>query len=475
MLIKHSALYLSGRIVPGAVGLFALALYTRLMDTGQYGQYALVIGAMGVVNAACFQWLSLSLDRLFPAQARHPQALLSTTFAGFLIVVAITGVFGAALAWLWPDKTQRSFIVLAVIVAWAQAWYDLNLRLASARLAPIRYGLLSSVKAVLALGAGVLLFGLGLGVVGVVLGLVMGLVLVPLFASKYWQIVTVRYYDAALFKDLVHYGGPLALTILLTSILDVSDRFLLGWFLNAKAAGAYAAAYDLTQQSLGTLIGVVHLAGFPLVVRALETTDLAAARNQLRQNSFVLLAVALPATIGTILLADNVAYSLLGAEFRTDAAKLIPLVATAAFVWGTKVYYLDYAFQLMRRTRVQLWPVAVAAGTNIALNCLWIPRFALFGAAFATLAATVAGVASTCYLGRRIFTYPAVHKEMYKIVMAALGMGGVLLFASEWRGIWALLLQIAIGISVNTFLLVALDTAGARAKMRDWTLRRGAR
>lgn len=475
MLIRHSTLYFIGRILPGAFSLLALAIYTRLISANEYGQYVLVIASMSIVNAACFGWLNLSLDRFFAVHIGQPKTLLSTILVGFLSLCAVTGVIGACLAWLWPDSTLRWVIVLTVFIAWAQAWFELNLRIANVSLAPRRYGLLATAKTSLTLGGGLFLFYLGFGVIGILFGQVIGTLTATLLVRNDWGAFSSSQYDASLFRDLIGYGLPAAVTIMLVLILDVSDRFLLGWLLDAQAAGKYAAAYDLTQQSLGALMGVIHLAGFPLAVRALEEGGLQAAREQLRQTSFILLSVALPATAGTILLTDNIAYTLLGAEFRSEAARLIPYIAIAVFFWGTKLFYFDYAFQLTRRTKLQVWPVAFGALINIFLNLLWIPKYGLLGAASATLVSFVAGAGMTWFLGQRIFSYPALHQDTYKIILAVLTMALGLWASREWRGSWALICQISIGIFVYLLITIGLNTNGTRSEIWTWIMRRVAR
>ncbi len=457
MLIEHSLLYLLGRITPGAVSLLALALYTRLLTPDQYGHYALVIAGVGIVNAVCFQWLSLSLGRLLPAHENQPQALLSTALTGFLILVAITGVLGGTVAWLWPDKTLRWLIILAVIVGWAQAWFDLNLRIVNVRLAPIRYGLLTSVKALLAVSLGVALFYLGLGVVGILLGLIIGLLIAPLFVWKHWHSLSVRQYDVRLLKAFIGYGAPLTLTFMLTLVVDASDRFFLGWIMGAKAVGGYAAAYDLTQQSLGMLMGTVHLAAFPLAVRALEEKGIEESRNQLRKIAFLLLAISLPATVGLILLADNIAAVMLGVEFLESAGMIIPWVAVATFVGAFKSYYLDFSFQLGRNLRMQVWVMVFAATANIILNLLLIPTYGLLGAAYATVGAFVIGFASSWWLGRKVFPLP-FPENAHKVIIATFSMAVVLWPTLAWRGLGCLSLQIVIGIFVYSLMLLALSS-----------------
>lgn len=455
MLIRHSAIYFLGRVIPGIVSILTLALFTRLMSPEQYGQYSLVITGVGIVNAVCFQWVSLGVGRFLPSHEADPTKLLSTALAAFFMLVGVTAVLGSVAALLCSERLVREFIILAVSVGWAQAWFDLNLKIINTRLAPVRYGLISSIKATLALGAGAGFFYLGLGVPGVLLGLAIGLLAATGFIWKQWNGLSIRSLNKDMLKDFVRYGVPLTMTLILTLILDVSDRFLLNMFLDARAVGAYASAYDLTQQSLGMLLGVVHLAAFPLALRALEEKGTAAAQIQLKKNFLMLLAISVPATVGLIMLAGNIAFVMLGAEFRADASHIILVIAISIFVAGVKSYYFDYSFQLGKKLKGQVWTVLCAALVNVGLNLWWIPLYGVLGAAYATLAGFLVGTGVSWYLGRNVFRMPPMDKDVYKVIVAASIMALSLLPILERRGLVALLCQVLLGsLSYAVFLFI---------------------
>jgi O-antigen/teichoic acid export membrane protein len=211
---------------------------------------------------------------------------------------------------------------------------------------------------------------------------------------------------------------------------------------------------------------VVNLAGYPLVLRAFEGAGVEAARAQLRQNAVLLLAVALPAALGTVILAPNLARVVLGAPFRDDGARLLPWIAPAALLAGAMLYYTNLAFQLGRRTTGQLWATLGAALLNLALNVVWIPRFGLLGAAWATLLAYALGLALGWTLGRRVFPLPLPSAEALKPLAAALIMGLALWPCRAWTGPLALAAQIGLGLGVYALALALLDLTFARGRLR---------
>ena len=367
MLLRHSALYLLARGVPGLVNFFAIAIYTRVLSPDEYGRYALAIAGVGLFNVIFFQWLRLSLLRFLPAYLSDPKDLLSSVLAGFVSVAFLTGVLGVLAAAVWPDPSLRGLLLVAIPLLWAQAWFELNLEMARSRLRPERYGMMSGIKAVSALVLGVAAVFWGLGAEGPLFGLLVGFLIASfLYGRSEWQGIIPKW-SSGFMKTLVGYGLPLTATFALSFVVSSSDRFLIAWFLGEGAAGVYSASYNLAQQSLTLLMMVVNVAAYPLAARALESKGEEAARKQLLKNAELLFG-GLPGTLGLITLAPNIVAILLGTEFQRKP-QLIPVSGCGCVVVRHSSLSFDLAFQLGQRTVGQVWVMGGAAAINLLLNC----------------------------------------------------------------------------------------------------------
>lgn len=466
MLIHHSALYAMARGVPAIINFAAIVVYTRILSPGTYGEYVLILAAVALFESVIFRWLSLGLLRFIPAQTNNSRTLLSVVFFSFLALMAFSTGLSVVFFIVLPDSIDRSLIVITLLLLWSSAWFQLNLELARSKLAPLRYGAMATFKSVIALSMGTLLVFYGFGAYGPILGLLVGM-LIATFSLMWreWKVISIYGYDSALAKDLLRYGLPLTATFALTFIINSSDRFLLTWFLGVEAAGLYAPGYDLTQYTIGVLMTIVNLAAYPLAVRALEEYGESAAQAQLKNNVLLLLAVAIPAATGFAICSSNIANVLLGEEFRETAVVLIPWIAVAAVINGFKSYFLDLSFQLGRNTIGQVWAVLIAALVNLALNFLWIPKYGLLGAAYATVAAYVVAVFISWLLGRRVFTLPVLPLQVLKIMLASLIMATVLWFTLDYSGWLALLCQVVIAVGVYTLAIFMMDLAGIQNKV----------
>lgn len=465
MLLHHSAVYLIARGVPGLINFLAIAVYTRLLSPDDYGRYSLMIAGVGLFNVIFFQWIRLSLLRFLPIRQEDPQALMRSFLVAFLVVALFTGTLGLAASFLWPDPIWRGLVLFSIPLLWAEAWFELNSELVRSKLQPLRYGIMSGVRAATALGFGVLLVLSGLGAYGPLAGLLLGDLLAGVgLARGDWKGIN-PLVSSPLLLELLRYGLPLTATFALGFVVSTSDRFLIAWILGEKPAGVYAAGYDLSQQALTMLMSTVVLASYPVAVRALEHGGMLVAQAHLRRNATLLLAVGVPATVGLAVLAPSIAGVFLAPEFRKEVAVILPWVAFATLISGIRAYHFDLAFQLGRRTIGQVWALGPAALLNFVLNLWWIPMFGMLGSAYATLVAYLLALGLSIGLGRCVFAVPFPYAEAVKIGLSSGVMALALWPTLAYRGVTALAAQVALGVLVYGIMALALDVGGGRAKL----------
>lgn len=456
-LLSHAGIYLIARGVPGVLAFLAIPLFSRLLSPADYGRYALVAATAALLNAVLFQWMRLSLVRYLPAYQHDPARLKSTLLACSVLLVLAAGAAGS-LAWIIPGASAwRSVVLPCWAVLAAQAFFDLSCEYARADIRPWNYMALQLLRACCGVGVGALLIVLGARWWGPLGGLAIGMMLAVAIAfTRDWGDARIRIDPAALRKIAV-YGIPLSITVALTIVIGTCDRFLIAWKLGEAQAGVYSVAIDFTTQTLTLLMLAINLSVFPMAVRAWERHGPDAAREQMRHNAALLLAVGVPCVVGLALLSPGIAHCFLGAKFRTAAARLMPIVAAGTFLGGLKAYHFDAAFQFAHRTIWQVWIVLAAAVANVALNLFAIPLLGIEGSAGASVIAFAIAIGLTVWLGRRHFALPFPMRACWQVIASAGAMGLVLFPLRGHIGALALAGQIAMGIAVYAMLLIACD------------------
>lgn len=448
MLGKHAAIYFAGRVIPGLASVVTIGVFTRVLSPADYGNYALIVSAVGVLNVLLFQWLGLGAARYFATHAENPAPVVSTAMRGFFAIGMAALFIGLAGGMLVNNAVLSFLIVWTAVLGVAQGWFDLSLRVAAARLNPVGHGVATSVKAVVALGAGLALFNMGMGLNGVLLALAVALAGSTVIVNRGKLSEFSRKLDLTMLRAFFRYGLPLSVTSLLIISTDMSGRLFIGYFMDARAVGIYAPSFDLAQQTLGMLMGVISLASFPLVVTALERDGMAAANERLLAHGRMLISISVPATCGLVVLASDVAAVVVGPAFREMGGQIIPIITIATFLSGLRSGYFDYAFQLSKRTASQVWVVGAAAALNAVLNVLWIPAYGVIGAAYATLAALALSLCMSVVIGRRVFALPRLHRETWAVILVSIAMSVVLFGLDGWDGTLALAGKMVIGVAV---------------------------
>ena len=465
MLLRHSAIYLFARGVPGLINFLALAVYTRLLAPEQYGYYALAIAIVGLVNVVVWQWLRLGLLRFISSHEEQPHAFLSTLAAAFVFLIIVSACIFGLVILVWQDQIWIGLSALAILLLWAQAWFELNLELARSQLSPLLYGGLASTKAIVAITLGSWFAYRGFGAIGVLAGLLAGFALPALWMTwQVWRVVRLNLIDRKILTTLMRYGLPLTATFALGFVVNSSDRLLIGWLMDTKSTGLYAVGYDLAAQVLGMMMVIINLAAYPVVVRKLEREGEEAARNQLQAYATLMMLVGLPVAAVWILLAPNLASVVLDQAYVESAVQLIPIITVATLISSFQFFYFDIAFQLSKQTVRQIWVMLMAAMVNLVFNLVWIPRFGLEGAAYATLISFCVGLIGSWVFGRRVFRLP-MPSHALKIFTAVLVMSIAVWSIAEWRGAFALLVQALVAAVTYGAVVLLLNVCGVQGKL----------
>ncbi|QFT90672.1 Polysaccharide biosynthesis protein [Bacillus sp. THAF10] len=465
MMSKHAFAYFLSHGVPALVSFASIAIFTRMLSPEEYGMYALVFAIAGMINAVVFEWLKLSLLRYYP-RYKEDIRFFETIKLSFLGLVAATLVVGVVTMFFFQGKDfSPVFILLTLLFSWTQSWNSLNLTLMRAKLSPKSYGMLAFSRTTLGLVLGTAFIYAGFAEIGLLVGLMVAFWITLLRPTlKYWKLgINVQAFQKEYMQQFLKYGMPLTITLLLSVVIHNSDRLIIDYLLNTSATGIYSVTYDLSEQTIFTLMMVINLAAYPIAVKVMEDKGELAAYEQVKKNTSLIFLVAIPAVTGFVLISANVANLFLGESFREDALTLIPYIAIGALLKGFKLYCVDIMFHLKQKTALQIYPVIGAALLNIGLNFWLIPQYGIEGAAMATVAAyAVAVIISWIIVHIQIHSLPFPVIDFIKVMIASIIMGLALWPLQDNIGVLALILQLASGGIAFVLAAILLNLMNAR-------------
>lgn len=190
--------------------------------------------------------------------------------------------------------------------------------------------------------------------------------------------------DLQAFRTGLIYGLPLMAQELAHGILNNFDRVLLKEITgDFRAVGIYAIGYALAMQVNVFISTTLSEAFTPVVTRAYETGGKSAVRA-LKQRVLLPMTYAVVAIVTMLLVAGQDLLVALSGTEKAASGEVFIVVGITLSLYALFAIS-NYGLLLKKRTMLLLVIVLAAAGLNIAVNFLLIPRMGYMGAAWATV------------------------------------------------------------------------------------------
>lgn len=183
---------------------------------------------------------------------------------------------------------------------------------------------------------------------------------------------------------LLNYGWPLALWFTFSYILNISDRYIIGYYLSASELGTYSAIYDLVYKGITFIYSPVLVAGFPILVHKYNLVNKESAYQFLQKLIFLEILIFLVIIIFAFFLKSFFIEKIVGVPVTSQSLALILPITCGAFVWQlAMLMHKPLEFEL--KTKFMLFYVILALLINIVLNVLFIPRLGILFASYSTI------------------------------------------------------------------------------------------
>ena len=385
-LFRGTAAYAAATVAARAIGFVLLPLYARVLSPGEYGQVAVITAISSALGAVVGFGLETAV---FRARAQHAAA---SEFDDFMRGVGLFAVgapmfVAAAAALLIAQPLADLFQVPAAGIQVAFVGSALFASATAFPLAILRaeerlrdYVTLSGLHVVLGTAATLgLVVWLRWGVVGWMLAIALasgGLLFGGLAILRpRWRLG----YDRTVLVQALGLGLPLVPHALAHWTLSLSDRAVLGAFVDPAQTGAYYVAYQLTLP-ISVMAIAVSRSLQPLYAQASASTT-----NRRRMGTGA-------ATQALVILLLGVATASVGPTFigsvlpesYGEAGIYLPTLSIGIAFFGLSLIPTDVVSLTAGRTH-WMWTVTVlAALVNIGLNLIFVPTVGPYAAAVST-------------------------------------------------------------------------------------------
>ena len=188
--------------------------------------------------------------------------------------------------------------------------------------------------------------------------------------------------NLAVLKPYLAYSLPLLPAALSCWVVELSDRYIIAYFLGVASVGIYSPAYSLgymLRMFMYPIATILH----PTIFKLYEDNKIEELKRYLEYSLKIFLMFAIPALFGLTVLSKSILLTLTTSEYAS-AYLVVPIAAlgTIFYVCGGTISLI---LLVLKRTKVMMWVNVAGASINIVLNIVLIPIIGILGAAISTL------------------------------------------------------------------------------------------
>lgn len=388
--LRNTMLYSIGNISVKIIGIILLPLYSKYFPVSEYGLLALFEVTSDFFIAIATLGLDHGLRRWYwEKKDRDYQRSLFFTYYIFTFFAALLfGITGYFVIGHFREEIFNYSVSNGLLTIF---FFNVIIKLMVTKLLllmRVKQEALNQTKHLLIyLGISlacivVFITAFNLGIEAIFLGQSIGFTVIFLMLLPYLQKNLYPKFQTKLFKEMLGYSAPLALSAVLGLILTLSDRFIIKHFLTLADVGNYSIAYKVS-----TLTKMIIVTSF---IQAFAYTYY---RQMYSESSRRFLA-----KIYSYYTIAAVYFSLFLSIFAIDIIKLITLnedyqqsieiipVLCLGIVFSGSHQILALPLKKHKKTAVISTFLVFTAILNIGLNIMLIPVMGNQGAAFSTMA-----------------------------------------------------------------------------------------
>jgi O-antigen/teichoic acid export membrane protein len=468
-------LYFPALAVSALMGLVTVAVLSKFFSPADYGHYALAFSTLLFLSMVTGLWLRSSVLRLLPQYTSHDQVheFLGTLLgAGTFFVLLVVLLYALALYLLKPSLDEQLYGLMWLVVPGVPTLTIFTVLQESHRIQG-RSALYSGLILLRVLGGflvGLLLaVPLGWGPVGMLWGLIMvaaGAVVGHLVfgSQRLWGMIRQLRWSGSVLKEMLVYTLPIVGLNLASTVLSISDRYLIEGYLSSYDLGIYAATYAIAEGGMRLVANTFRLTAEPIIFNAWIKDGQEHAFRFIERLFRYYVMLALPLLVGLSLLRVPIVTLFSTPEYARGSAVVI-YVSLAVFAHGYSLI-VGTVFDATKRTTIPLVTFVVAGLFNVILNLLLLRSYGYMAAAWSTLAGYALLLALNVVAVRRITPLQIAGSYVWRIGLASAGMGGFVLVAQRWLAPSALGLMFTVIPAVVVYLLLVLATGVITAEER---------
>lgn len=383
-LATNTIIFAIGTFSSKVLSFLLMPFVTRMMGTGDYGAADLVQQTANVlipivflqVNSACLRFaLDKAADKsdVFTVGVR-------TTLKGFVVFL----LFAYPISFInINDFNLGDYVIIIYVFVLVSGTRQLCQQFVRG-CGHVKTFAIDGILATVTMLAFNLLF-LGVfkwGVYGYILAIIASDACSIIFffvTLKLWKYVKVKGVKKQTKFDMLKYSIPLMPTIILWWIINVSDRYMVTYFMDSSANGLYTAASKIP--NFVVMFSSIFIDAWQLSAVDEYDND---GRADFFTKVFRVYSGGIFAVASALILACQFITKILVAQSYYDSWQYVPILVMATTM-SCLVNFLASVYMAEKKSMMAMITALSGAAANVILNLILIPRFGANGAAVATV------------------------------------------------------------------------------------------
>ncbi len=407
--IKSTIWYIAGNFILRAVHFLLLPLYSQVIPTNEFGNYALIAAFYTVAIIFYQGGLQQGLSKYYleSNDENYKKEIFSSILNTTLIVSAILSVAGIIFAKnvsliLLSTIKYDNLIVIVFISLFSENFSYFLLYLLKTKEQAKQVVLVTSIASIMNFLLNFFLvyyyeFGIsGIFIAQLISNLVLVIFLLPLIKRDYIFVL-----DKLLVKKIFFFSFPIFISGVFAIFVEVADRYLIDFYLTKDDVGIYSFSYKIAI-AMNLFMISFRTAWVP---RALNLFKEGGYSKEYGRIFSRLIAIIVLVFLVVVLFVNDIFRFKIGGDFIINPAyaagvSIIPFVVLGYALNGISGFYSVYPYV---KNKSYHFFVADFSGFffNIVLNIILIPLYGIIGAGVATMVSFISVSTYLYFISRK--------------------------------------------------------------------------
>ncbi|CAN5630168.1 N/A [soil metagenome] len=400
MINKDLLIYYSGKAIPSLANILIIVLGIRWLGESGYGSFNLIYNAALVAASLCMGWLQQSSLRFVSGQQNNELAEQYYTL----------GLWSSSISFLVTFIFCVVYFNLEITLALAAGLFSalwiilsVHLTLLQSKFSSLSFAITESSYNLLIVALLATLLYLGMSASILVFFLIFcSSILVTLIVSMLrgkWKF-EIRKIPTSALQQALKFGFPLTVWLLIANLFNITDRYMISYYLGDVQTGVYSSVYDLIYKLAALGCFPILLSRHPAIAAAWNNKSFSEVIQLIRKSILLQTLVLGLMLTGGIFLGEWLIQFFLKIKIESYYLLSIPLILSSV-LWQMAML-IQKPLEMSHKSLRMILNIVVCLLLNCTLNMIFIPRFGIIAASFTTLTSTLLYIFVSLFDARKI-------------------------------------------------------------------------